>query len=83
MANESLFLKSGMKKLFYFTYNHAHNFINKVWGNDPRMERHLTEKLALYMDDRIVTSPDVIMRFIAELDSENQDKLFEYIIDNH
>lgn len=83
MANESIFIKEGMRKLFYFNFNHKHDFLTQVWGDDERMLDHLQAKLSGMMGDSIVTSPDVIMRFISELDSGNQDKLFEYIIDNH
>jgi len=83
MANEAIFIKSGMRKLFMFSFNHHHDFIEKVWGKGNNITDHLEAKFKNHMGDSNFTSPSIIMRFIADLDQENMDKLFEYIIDNH
>ncbi len=83
MANEAIFIKSGMRKMFLFSFNHRHDFIEKVWEDDPRLADHLRAKLNALVGEANFTSPDSILRFISQLDNGNMDKLFEYIIDTH
>ena len=83
MANESIFIKSGMKKLFIFAFNHKFDWIRTVWG-DTTLATHLRQKWHSHCDNHGgYGSAEAVMRFIGDLDGENQDKLFEYIIDNY
>ena len=83
MEGTNLYLRIGMKKLFMFSYNHSPYFIERVWGEDSNLTSHLMAKFSGIMDDKTVTDPNAILRFISELDADNQDKLFNYIIENH
>jgi hypothetical protein len=84
MANETIFIKSGMKKLFMFAFNHKHGWLKEVWGDDGHLLDHLTGKWHSHCDRHGgYGSAEAVMRFIGDLDGGNQDKLFEYIIDNH
>jgi hypothetical protein len=84
MANESIFEKIGMKKLFIFAFNHKHGWIDKVWGDDGHLRVHLRDKFHAHCERHGgYGSAEAVMRFIGDLDEGNRNKLFDYIIKTH
>lgn len=72
---------SDIKKMMYFTMNYNHNFIDEVWADDPHMLQHLKPKF----DSAYSTygSRGVIIAFYLGLDSENQRKFENYVINTY
>lgn len=67
---------TGMQKLQDFMYSYDHGFIHKAF--DGRIADHLQSKFDSFYDS--FGSRGVMPAFIAELDTENKNKLFSYII---
>lgn len=60
--------------VFYFGANHPHDFIEKVWADQPWLAKHLGDKFS--------SSPS-FFAFFFKIDTDNQKKLIEYINQNY
>ncbi len=64
----------------YFCLNFSSNFIDKCWANEPEKIMHFAHKfLEIYQ----LKGTGVIPFFIAELDTQNQVKLSNWINENY
>ena len=75
----------GIDAFTHWLYYVDENFIQEVWGKDTMLGNHLQEKfdgIFKAMDDDWIT-PYMLIKFVRELDTENQHLLYEYIIENH
>jgi len=62
----------------FLYYVNGEEMIQKVWGGWDHIRNKLKSKVGDgYLD------PNALMKFIRDLDTENQEKLYKYIIDNH
>jgi hypothetical protein len=74
--------KLKMEALNAFTHFMYHvngeDMIQKVWGGWDHIRNKLKSKVGDgYLD------PNALMKFITDLDNENQELLFRYILKNH
>lgn len=60
-----------------FALNYPHRFIHSVWTG--RMADHLQSKFDMYYN--YVGSSGVMVKFFCELDTQNQQKLTDFIND--
>jgi hypothetical protein len=72
--------KSPINKFVYFGFNYPQDFIQQIWGDDS-LANHIQTKFDKYYDT--VGAAGVMNRFYVELDSENQRKLEDWIIQNY
>lgn len=66
-------------------YNAPPDFIEVAWSNSPFMARHLREKLTglvTHYSLKRYMSIEVLGRFIHEMDTDNKEILYEYILKN-
>jgi len=70
-----------MNSLFLFLYNFDYDFISKVWGG-TFLEDHLKSKLE-GKNRTYQESVRALASFIGDLDTENRNLLFAYIIERH
>lgn len=66
-------------KVIMFGFNYNHNFIEECWG-DSNITNHLQSKFLGIYDK--VGSNAVFNIFYSQLDSENKEKLINYILNN-
>jgi hypothetical protein len=78
--SRSIDMKKGVDALTHFMYYADGRFIGRVW--EGWMVNHLEEKLKAHIRDGYM-DPNALMKFIRDLDKGNQDKLYDYIIENH
>jgi len=74
-------MKVGIDAFTHFLYYANGTFIRKIWG-DKAFGDHMESKLRGNIGDGYM-DPNALMRFIRDLDKGNQDKLYDYIIQNH
>jgi hypothetical protein len=67
----------------YFTTNFTGDFIEKVWGDNTHLSRHLTEKFLGHMEPNGVVTAGSFIRFFQELSLNNQEKLVAWINENY
>ena len=74
----------GINAYTHWLWNASPDFVEVAWKNNPMMALHLREKLIGFMNryGRYM-SLEALTRFTRELDSENTEVLFKYIIENH
>lgn len=65
----------------YFTANFPHNFIKKCWGNGVIAD-HIREKLQAKREGGFI-SMGSFMKFFMELDTENKEKLTQWVNENY
>jgi hypothetical protein len=73
-------VNSPIRKYVYFSYNFPHDFIEQIWG-EGAMGRHLKDKFTSYYKKH--GDKAVMTAFYVNLDSENQQMLEDYIINNY
>ena len=98
-VNEQGFKKKGIEKTFsdwrdfqpginaidaftHWLYYVKGDFINQIWGG-TYLEKHLQDKLMGLAKDVGYYSAAVLIKFSRELDKENQQKLYTYILKTH
>lgn len=70
-----------IEKMMAFQMRYPHDFIERVWIDDPRMIKHLKEKFSgLY---KSCGSTGIINVFYHELSKSHQMKLIQWILDNY
>jgi hypothetical protein len=79
--NEGSGLGTPINKWVYFSFNYPHDFIGKIWADEPVLVNHLNEKFISYYDKYGPTG--VMNKFYVELDSGNQKKLEDWILANY
>lgn len=72
----------GLEALRHFLYHADNDFIDKAWG-DSWIVNHLREKLVGKTRREGYMDPNALMGFISDLDRENQEILYKYILKNH
>lgn len=65
----------GINKWFYFCNNYDYYFIEKIWGRDTLIGKHLRSKF----DHKCDNMDD----FYAKLDTENRRRLLDWVMDNY
>ncbi len=71
--------KSPINKFVYFGFNYPPNFITEIWGEGSLGDHLISKFKGIY--GRV--GPDGVMnRFYVELDSSNQRKLEDWVIEN-
>jgi hypothetical protein len=76
--------KSAMYAYTNWLFNAESNFVEAAWEHTPWMARHLREKLTGFVRrNGEYMSPEALARFTRELDGENTEVLFKYIIEHH
>ena len=79
--NENTNSDSLIKKYVLFSYNYPYDFIEKVWEDEPNLANHLKSKFDSYYKNYGARA--VMNEFYVNLDSENQSKLDNWIINNY
>ena len=73
-------------KIIWFGWNFTYDFINKVWGDNPSLENHIQDKFQTCMS-RADNVKDLVnngfFTFLSQLDSENREKLYNYILNQN
>lgn len=72
--------KTPIYKWMMFTYNFPHDFIEKVWGDDPSLVSHFKGKFNSYYNS--YGPYGVIPAFYGDLSVNNQQKLEEWVLAN-
>jgi hypothetical protein len=74
----------GIDALTHFLYYAAYNFVEKAWKGNYLVD-HLKEKLTRNVNGPGggKMNPNALMAFIRDVDTENQEILYKYILDNH
>lgn len=72
---------TAMNRLMYFQANWHHDFIKKVWADDPGLANHLQQKFDGYYD--YYKAEGCFLIFYLSLSSNNQSKLLNWILDNY
>jgi hypothetical protein len=74
----------GMAAFTHWLYNIDPYFIENIWG-DTLIAKHLLDKWEgiLAKSKETFMDPNSLIKFVHQLDSENREKLYEYIIENH
>ena len=80
MLKEDYSSYSPICKWNYFCANYPHDFIERVWGDDKMMARHLNEKFGAFYDSS--GAYGVMLKFYFSLDSTNKKKLEDYVMNN-
>jgi hypothetical protein len=81
--NESYLNEGGsdINKVIMFGFNYPHDFIEKVWGDDPRMANHFKSKFSSIYERHGASA--AFFKFYTELDGGNQAKIEDYIRNNY
>ena len=81
MKEELISNIKAVNKFIFYCYNFEHDFIQKVWKDDPWLASHLDSKFkAAYRNEGAYGA---MLSFYAELDSSNKAKLLAYILENY
>ena len=74
-----------MDALTHFLYYVDAMFIENIWGDNDMFAKHLRHKLYRAMENENVDylAPQALLRFMRELDTQNERMLFDYILENH
>ena len=74
----------GIDAFTHWLYNVDYKFIEKVWGG-TWLENHLKDKWEgiLKRSKENYADPNSLMKFVRDLDNQNQNLLYEYILKNH
>lgn len=72
---------TAINKWFYFSMNYSHDFIEKIWGDEPWLAKHIREKFEhLY---GLYGSYGVINALYGELDTTNRVKFMNWVMSNY
>jgi len=78
--HDALMMKKGVDAFTHWLYYvDAKDMIDKAFDG----WKHLEDKLRGFAHEVGYLSPDVLMKFVRDLDKGNQRKLYDYIIQNH
>ena len=76
---------SGIDAFTHWLYYVDSKFIDEVWGEGTHLGDHFKTKFKgiVEADKSGYITPNALMRFIRELGTNHQIKLYEYILNNH